>query len=423
MDDVNRSRSGTNARRPRVRAWHTRTPAEPDVERVTEIDLAQRLDADCVASIGGPAEISKEAVSPYVLAAERSLASLDVDPERGLTLAEVNRRLERCGPNTLAVSEDSRWLVVLARQFSDVLIAILVVAAIISLAIGERLDAAVIAAVLVVNGLLGFVHEWRATRTIAALKRMISPSCTVLREGSVQNVEAAALVPGDIVLLRTGDRVPADLRLLEVSHLRIDEASLTGESTAVTKQVSPVADGTPLAEHHCAAWMGTAVTSGVGRGVVVATGLETEFGRIAELTESVEDERTPLQRKLAVLGSQLGAAAVIISVIVALTGDGVNDAPALKKSDIGIAMGIRGTEVAKEASDMILMDDNFASIAVVGMLGLQIAAVYQPLMQRALHTVPLDWFDWLWILAVGVPLLLVGEAIKWRSWRRLRCES
>ena len=247
-------------------------------------------------------------------------AALRADPARGLDAADAARRLAEQGPNVLQVARRERWYQVLARQFVDVLIAILLIAAAIAFAIGETGDAVTILAIVVLNGLLGFVQEWKAEKAMAALQRMLSPRCTVLRDGSEQVIDASQLVPGDLVLLEIGDRVPADLRLVEAVNLKADESALTGESVSVHKDVEPVAADTPLAGRRCMVWMGTSITNGRGRGLVVATGMDTEFGHIARLTQSVGEETTPLQHKLAVLGRQLGLFSVAISVVVAVTG-------------------------------------------------------------------------------------------------------
>ena len=244
----------------------------------------------------GDREGAARAREPWHAAPTAStLERFAADPEAGLAEAEVARRLERYGPNSLPVREGPRWYALLARQYADVLIGILAIAAAVSVLIGEWTDAAAILAILILNGILGFAQEWRAARAIRALQRMLAPRCTVVREGRVQTVSAASLVPGDLVVISTGARVPADLRLLAVVDLRIDESALTGESEPVDKGVEPVAEVTPVAERSSMAWMGTAVTAGRARGVVTATGLATEFGRIAELTRSVPDDRTPLQ--------------------------------------------------------------------------------------------------------------------------------
>jgi Ca2+-transporting ATPase len=275
----------------------------------------------------------------YAHSADSVLAQLCVDPTRGLSQAEATCRIERYGQNSLAVSEGVRWPTILARQFADVLIAILAAAAVLSLLIGDALDAAVIAMILVFNALLGFAQEWRAARAIAALKRMVAPGCNVLRDGIPQAALAVSLVPGDIVVLRTGDRVPADLRLLESREMWIDESSLTGESNPVAKQTSSVPENTPLAERHSAAWMATAITQGSGSGVVVATGMHTEIGRIAEITKAVPDERTPLQKKLNRLGKQLGVVAMAVSTFVALAGWWVGK-PALEMIMTGVSLAV-----------------------------------------------------------------------------------
>ena len=248
------------------------------------------------------------------------LAALGSDAARGLTAAEVRARLATHGANVLEVGKREHWYHVLVRQFVDVLIAILMVAALISLAIGEVGDAITIFAIIVLNGILGFVQEWKAEKALAALARMLAPHCTVVRDGREQTIAARELVPGDIVLLEIGDRVPADLRLFEAINLKADESALTGESASVHKDTPPVAANTPLAGQRSMVWMGTSITNGRARGVVVATGMRTEFGRIARLTRSIESEPTPLQRKLAVLGRQLGILSVGLSVLVALSG-------------------------------------------------------------------------------------------------------
>jgi len=280
-----------------------------------------------------------DAHTAYALSADSVLARLCVDPKRGLSQTEVDRRIEQYGQNSLAVSEGVRWPVMLARQFADVLIAILAAAAVLSFLIGEALDAAAIAAILIFNALLGFAQEWRAASAIAALKRMVSPGCSALRDGVAQAIGAVSLVPGDIVLLRTGDRVPADLRLLESRELRIDESSLTGESSPVSKQSPAVPENTPLAERRSAAWMGTAICHGSGTGVVIATGMQTEIGRIAQITRAVRDERTPLQKKLNRLGRQLGIIAIAVSTFVALAGWWVGN-PALEMFMTGVSLAV-----------------------------------------------------------------------------------
>jgi Ca2+-transporting ATPase len=256
----------------------------------------------------------------HALPADRVCSQLRTDPDRGLGEEEARRRLELHGPNRFEAGERMRWRRLLTRQYQDVLIAILAAAAVLSAALGEWLDAGAIVAILLLNGVLGFVQEWRAERAIEALQRMLSPRSSVLRGARARVCSAEEVVPGDVVLLDTGSHVPADLRLLDATDLRVDESSLTGESEPVDKRVARVAADAPLAERASMVWMGTAVTHGRARGVVVATGAVSEFGRIAELTRSVADAETPLQRQLAGLGGRLGALALAVSALVAALG-------------------------------------------------------------------------------------------------------
>lgn len=265
-------------------------------------------------------EMGEDGEAWHALDAVEVLARLKTDPERGLSRAEIAERLRRYSPNKLETVSGTAWYVVLTRQFSSPLILILFVAAAIALSIGDVTDALTILAIVVLNGVLGFIQEWKAERALAALRGMLAPRCTVLRDGHEQRVEASGLVPGDVVVLEIGGRVPADLRLVKALNLKADESLLTGESESVDKSVEPVSPDTPLAERSSMAWTGTAITNGRARGVAVATGMATEFGRIAELTQSVGEQVTPLQVRLGLLGRQLGALAIAISVVVAATG-------------------------------------------------------------------------------------------------------
>ncbi len=248
------------------------------------------------------------------------LKRLDADQRTGLSTGEAVKRLARYGPNVLLETGSVPWYVVFGRQFVDILIFILMIAAVIAGALGEWIDAVAILVILLFNGVLGFIQEWKAETAIQALKHMLEPKCNVVRDGMEQKIDAKDLVPGDVVVLNMGDHVPADLRLLTATNLKMDESPLTGESESVDKDISANELDVPLAERTSLVWMGTAVVNGHGFGVVVATGMKTEFGRIAELTQSVGRETTPLQRQLAVLGKQLGIISVAISVLVAISG-------------------------------------------------------------------------------------------------------
>ena len=259
-------------------------------------------------------------IDSYTQSAQDIIGHLKTDSSSGLKTDEAADRLSQFGENKLEVKKREHWYQILARQFVDVLIAILIIAAVIAFAIGEVGDAITIIAIVVLNGILGFVQEWKAEKSLEALAHMLAPHCTVVRDGHEQKIEARTLVPGDIVVLEIGDRVPADLRLIDAVNLKADESTLTGESVSVHKETRAVSADTPLAGQRCMVWMGTNITNGRARGVVTATGMNTEFGRIALLTRNIQNEATPLQRKLAVLGKQLGLLSVGISITIALTG-------------------------------------------------------------------------------------------------------
>ena len=249
-----------------------------------------------------------------------TVALLRTDPDTGLSTGEANSRLADAGPNRIEAVRKTGPLTILLRQFTDVLILILAAAAAVSFAVGEVGDTITILAIILLNGLLGFIQEFKAEKAIEALQKMLSPRCKVLRGGAKSEIDAEALVPGDIVLLEIGDRVPADLRLLEAVNLKLDESALTGESASVGKTIQSVAEDTPLSARTDMTWMGTSVTNGYARGIVTATGMATEFGRIARLTSEVERTRTPLQKRLAVLGRRLGTLSVAVSALVAIMG-------------------------------------------------------------------------------------------------------
>jgi P-type Ca2+ transporter type 2C len=259
---------------------------------------------------------------PWALPPERVAADLGTDLVAGLPEGEAASRLARFGGNVLVeLARKPTWRLV-AEQFANTVIVVLLVAAGVAAALGDLKDTVVILAILVLNGLLGFVQEYRAERAMAALKAMTAPVVRVRRGGGTQDRPAAELVPGDLVLLGPGDLVAADLRLTESWALRINEAALTGESTPATKQVEPlpeINDSLP-AERRNMAFRGTAVTGGRGAGVVVATGMATELGRLAELLQRQPAEPTPLQRRLAVLGRRMAVAALVVCAVVFAVG-------------------------------------------------------------------------------------------------------
>jgi Ca2+-transporting ATPase len=239
-----------------------------------------------------------------------------VELQRGLHDEEAARRAELHGPNELVErARRSPWRLLL-EQFTDFMILVLVGAAVLAGALGDLVDTLAILVIVVLNGLVGFVQAWRADRALAALKRLAAAHATVLRDGKVRRVSAAALVPGDIVLIEAGNQIPADLRLTEVARLLVDESALTGESMSVEKHTRTLGAGAEsLGDRLNMAFKGTTAAHGRGRGLVVATGMSTELGKVADLMAAGGDRATPLQRRLASFGRRL---AVVVLGICAL---------------------------------------------------------------------------------------------------------
>ncbi|MGE0140156.1 MAG: cation-translocating P-type ATPase [Ilumatobacteraceae bacterium] len=239
----------------------------------------------------------------------------------GLTEAAAAERLASVGPNALVDTGSTRPLRLLWEQISAVMVLILIGAAVLSLALGKYLEAGAIGAIVVLFTLLGFFQEYRAERAIAALRKLTLPTVRVVRECRTTEVASTHLVPGDIVQLEAGSVVPADLRLIDAANLRIEEAALTGESEPADKQTDPIdRDDVPLGDRRCMAYTGTQVTAGRGVGVVVATAMNTELGRIARLLQDVESEPTPLQARLDRVGKQLALVGVAVAALVVLMG-------------------------------------------------------------------------------------------------------
>ena len=253
----------------------------------------------------------------YNQSPDEVLKNLSTTKERGLTEDEAKKRLEEYGENALAEEKKKSFGEKLKEQFFDPMIIILIAAALVSIFVGEGLDAGIIIAIVIVNAFLSIYQEGKAEEAIAALQKMSSPKAKVIRDGDHEEVDSNKLVPGDIILLETGDIVPADLRLIESSNLKIDESSLTGESVAVEKHFDQVYDGKmEIGDRENLAYSSTIVTYGRGMGVVIETGHKTEIGKIATSIATVGDEQTPLQRKLAKLSKTLGILVIVICAVV-----------------------------------------------------------------------------------------------------------
>jgi Ca2+-transporting ATPase len=254
-------------------------------------------------------------------APDAALGRLGSSAATGLSAAEAGARLARFGPNAIReAARRSPWRMFLD-QFTDFMIIVLIVAAVISGLIGEAADTIAILAIVVLNAVIGFVQEYRAEKAIAALKKLAAANARVLREGRVREIPAADLVPGDIVLLEAGALVPADLRLVQCAALKTEEAALTGESVPAEKHERPLADPElSVADRRNMAYKGTIVAYGRGTGLVVATGMETELGRIAALLAGEEEVRTPLQARLEHFGRRLAIAALAICAAMFVVG-------------------------------------------------------------------------------------------------------
>lgn len=255
----------------------------------------------------------------WSLTPEEVLQELRARPA-GLTAKEAEERLERYGENVLREEARETRLQVFLRQFKSILIAILAIAAVVSFLVGEPQDAAAILIIVVLNALLGYTQEWQAGEAIEALKKMLVQRAVVIRDGEQQEIDASGVVPGDVVLLEMGERVPADLAIVEATSLQVDEAPLTGESAPVDKAPGRLPPATDLAGRSNMTFAGTTVVNGRGWGVVVATGMETEFGKIAGLSQLVTAEATPLSRQMDVLGRDIGFIALGIAALAVVVG-------------------------------------------------------------------------------------------------------
>jgi magnesium-transporting ATPase (P-type) len=260
----------------------------------------------------------------HALGTPDALAALGSDPQ-GLSDAEAARRFAKHGPNKLPEGKRRTMLARLFAQLDNLLIYILIVAAIVTAAMGHWIDTIVIMAVVVANTVIGFVQEGKAEEALAAIRHMLSPRAAVLRNGVRRSIAGEEIVPGDIVLLEAGDRVPADLRMIETRALKIEEAVLTGESVAVEKTSKPAADDAVLGDRTSMAYSGTMVTYGAGRGLVVATGPQTEIGRISGMLADIGTMTTPLLRQMDIFARYLSIVIVGLAVAIFLFGFLVRD--------------------------------------------------------------------------------------------------
>lgn len=257
--------------------------------------------------------------NPWTQTIDDILQNLDTSTD-GLSAAEVKQRRERYGTNRLRTEQKTSIWQILLEQFKSLVVGLLIVAALLSFAFGDLIEGIAITVVILINAAIGFFTELRAVRSMEALKELSEVDAKVRRAGQIETVPAEELVPGDIVILEGGDVITADLRLLEASKLQTNESALTGESVPVGKQVDPLEGDIPLAERANMVFKGTSVTRGSGEGVVVETGMDTELGHISSLVEEAEQEVTPLEKRLDLLGRRLIVVTLVIAAFVAGAG-------------------------------------------------------------------------------------------------------
>ncbi len=282
--------------------------------------------------------------------------------QAGLTPEEAARRLEELGPNELREAPRPPFWKLVLEQFTSFVVIILIVASLISAVLGEWVEAAAIIAIVLLNAIIGVVQESKAEEALAALKKLAAPNAFVIRGGTRITVPSRELVPGDVVVLEDGNYVPADLRLIESINLRIEEAALTGESVAVEKTAQARLEADiPLGDRRNTAFMGTLITRGRGRGIVVGTGMHTQMGLIAQMLQTLDTEPTPLQQRLDELGKQLGVIALIVCGLVFLVA-------AFQQTDLAVltgqGLGAYFTQYSTELSDFFLVAVGLAIAAV-----------------------------------------------------------
>ncbi|WP_336763568.1 cation-translocating P-type ATPase [Paenibacillus sp. USHLN196] len=257
----------------------------------------------------------------HQLSDEELRNTLGVSPQEGLTDEAAAEKRKAIGSNELSEGKRISPITLLLNQFKDFMVLVLMGATLVSGLLGEYLDAVTIVAIIVLNAILGFVQEFRAERSLRALKQLSAPLAKVLRSGQEVHLAAKQLVPGDIVMVESGDRIPADVRWLETNSLDVEESALTGESVPVSKHCLPIADeDVPLGDQKNIGFMGTMVTRGTAKGVVIRTGMETEMGKIADLIQNTEEQETPLQHRLEQLGKILIFVALGLTVMVVVAG-------------------------------------------------------------------------------------------------------
>lgn len=275
----------------------------------------------------------------YYKSVEETLEALESDAESGLKKNLYRERKQEYGENRLREVKKRSRISILIDQFKSIVILVLLMAAIIAFSFQHLAEGIAVTAVLLVNTLIGYFTELKATRSMEALRHIHKDKIRVRRGGAEEETDTESLVPGDIIILESGDLVPADIRIIESNNLQIDESALTGESVAVQKQTEKVDQDSVLAEQSSKAFKGTVVTDGSGLGVVTGTGMNTELGRISELAESAEKEETPLQKRLDNLGKKLAWVTIGIAILIAITGFIVGQDPRIM-IETAIALGI-----------------------------------------------------------------------------------
>lgn len=317
----------------------------------------------------GADETRPHARSPAELARE-----LGADLVAGLSEPAAATRLREVGPNSLPAPRHPAYGTIAARQLADPLVALLLAAGALSVLIGERLEAGVIGAIVLLNGLLGFVQEVGAERAVLALRAALSPVAAVIRDGRERELPVAEVVPGDVVVLREGDRIPADARVAGAERLELDESALTGESAPVPKDVPAVPAAQPLAERASMVFAGTGVTRGRGRALVVATGARTEMGRIATLTAAASPPPTPLQRQLGRLSRAMVALGGAVTALLAL-GMAARGASLEESLLVGVSVAVAAVPEGLAATVTIALSQGARGLARRGAIVRRLTAV------------------------------------------------